>query len=395
MTFNIEQAANAMRDELIAVRRDFHQHPEIAFQEVRTAGIVAKTLAELGLEVQTGVGKTGVVGILEGDTDGPTVLVRADMDALPIHEENDVPYASKIAGKMHACGHDGHTAIALGVAKLFAAQREKISGRIKFVFQPAEEVAGGAKAMIADGVLQTLRPDVSLGLHLWNDLPLGLVGIADGPTMAGSNSFKIEITGKGGHGASPHSSLDPIVCAAQIVTAFQSIVSRNIDPFETGVISVTQMHAGDADNVIPQTAILRGTTRAFRPNIHAMIEERMRAITQGIAQSMGCKASISFFDGTKPVINDVAVTTRVREVIAPVVGEENLLLNERTMGAEDMGFFMEDIPGTYFFVGSANSTRELDYGHHHPRFDFDEEVLPLSVTLLARAVAAYVLPSAL
>jgi amidohydrolase len=360
--------AQALREELVARRRDLHQHPELAFQEVRTSGIVANELNALGMEVQTGVGKTGVIGILEGNEPGPTILVRADMDALPIHEENKTDYNSTVDGKMHACGHDGHTSIALGVAKLLSEQREQINGRVKFVFQPAEEIAGGAKAMIADGALEGPRPDVVLGLHLWNGLPVGQLGVADGPVMAGSNSFKIEIVGRGGHGANPHSTADPIVCGTQVVSAFQSIISRNVDPFESGVVSVTQFHAGDADNVIPQRAILRGTTRAFRPHIHQLIAERMQVILENTSRAMNCTASIEFYDGTRPVINHPDVSQQVREAVRPMVGENALQLNERTMGAEDMGYFMEDIPGMFFFVGSANSEMELDYGHHHPAF---------------------------
>lgn len=391
MTIDFRAEANALREELVARRRDFHRHPEIAFEEVRTAGIVAAELTALGLEVQTGVGKTGVVGILEGDKEGPTVLVRADMDALPIHEENQTDYVSTVDGKMHACGHDAHTAIGLGVAKLLNQHRDKLAGRVKFVFQPAEEIAGGAKAMIADGVLDTLTPDVSLGLHLWNSMPLGKVGVASGPVMAGSNSFKITIGGRGGHAAAPQISHDPVVCAAQIVVALQTIVSRNLDPFDTGVVSVTQVHAGDADNVIPQTAILRGTTRAFRPAVRSQIESRMVAIAESIAKAHQCTVHVEFFDGTLPVINDDAVSDTVREAIRPLLADDAMLLDERTMGAEDVGFFMQDIPGMYFFVGSANHERGLDYGHHHPRFDIDEDVLPLATALLSKAVAAYVI----
>ncbi|MDQ7035744.1 MAG: M20 family metallopeptidase, partial [Anaerolineae bacterium] len=219
MTIDFRAIAEAMREELVARRRDFHQHPETAFEEVRTAGIVAKELQQLGLEVQTGVGKTGVIGILDGDKEGPTVLVRADMDALPVTEANETDYVSQTAGKMHACGHDGHTAVALGVAKLFSQHRDKLKGRIKFVFQPAEEIGAGAKAMIADGALQNPKPDVSLGLHLWNSVPLGKVGIADGPIMAAPSIFEITIHGKGGHGAMPDETIDPLVCAAQMVMA--------------------------------------------------------------------------------------------------------------------------------------------------------------------------------
>lgn len=390
---DFKAAAEALREELVERRRDFHMHPELAFEEVRTAGIVAEELNKLGLEVQTGVGKTGVVGILEGDQDGPTVLVRADMDALPVDEANTTDYISQTPGKMHACGHDGHTAIGLGVAKLLTTHRDKIAGRVKFVFQPAEEIAAGARAMIDDGVLANPRPDVSLGLHLWNALPVGKLGVAEGAVMAASNSFTIMITGKGGHGAIPNLAVDPIACGAQIVSALQTVISRNVDPLETGVVSVTQFHAGHAQNVIPSEAMIGGTTRAYSLAVRELIIERMDSIVKNTAAAMGCTATIVWSEGTLPVVNHPEVATKVRDRLRPLVGgDDDLILDERTMGGEDVSMFMSDIPGMFVFVGSANSERELDFAHHHPRFDFDEDALPLGVAVLAEAVAAYVIP---
>jgi amidohydrolase len=386
--FKVE--AEALRDELIARRRDFHRHPELAFEEVRTAGIVAQELSRLGLEVQTGVGKTGVVAVLEGDEDGPTVLVRADMDALPILEENQLDYASTVAGKMHACGHDGHTAIALGVAKLLSGHRDRIAGRVKFVFQPAEETVGGAKAMIADGVLADPRPDVSLGLHLWNSMPLGELGVADGPVMAGSSIYTLKITGKGGHAASPNTSIDPVVCAAQIITAFQSIVSRNVNPLDGAVVSVTRLQAGTAFNIIPQEVELWGTIRTFKLEVRDLVELRMQEITDGISHAMGCTAELSITRNTMPVANNPEVSNRLRGVFRQFVSEDALNTNERTMGAEDVGMFMDDIPGMYFFLGAAVPNADAYYGHHHPKFDFDENALPLGVALMSAAVADYI-----
>lgn len=381
-----------MRPELVARRRDFHQHPELAFEEVRTAGIVAEELNRLGLEVQTGVGRTGVIGMLEGDLDGPTVLVRADMDALPIVEENDVIYASTVPGKMHACGHDGHTTIALGVAKLLAARRDKIVGRVKFVFQPAEEIVAGAKAMVEDGALETPRPDVSVGLHLWNGMTLGELGMGEGPVMAGSSTFILKITGKGGHAASPHQTVDPVVCAAQIITAFQTILSRNTNPLDSGVISVTQVLAGTAFNIIPQDVEMRGTVRTFRLDVRDLIERRMGEIAEGISTAMGCRAELEMIHNVMPVNNDATVTAHLREVFKPFVNEQAFKLDERTMGSEDVGLFMDDIPGAYFFLGAGIASRTEYYGHHHPRFDFDEDALPLGVALMSAAVASYVIP---
>lgn len=383
--------AEALREEMIAVRRDLHMHPETAFEEVRTAGIVAETLSSLGLEVQTGVGKTGVVAMLDGSDDGPTVLVRADMDALPIVEANQADYVSQTAGKMHACGHDAHTAIGLAVAKMLTKHRDQIHGRVKFVFQPAEEIASGALAMIEDGALANPRPDVSLGLHVWNSLPVGKLGVADGPTMAGSSLWSATITGKGSHGAAPHLGIDPVVCAAHIITALQSIVARNVDPMDTAVVSATQVHAGDTHNVIPQTATLTGTMRAFKTEVRDLVTKRMDAIIHGVAASLGCEAEFHIEHRTGPVVNHADVGSRLRPLFSNIVGPDNLDLTTRTMGGEDMSFFMTDVPGMFFFVGSANEARGLNYGHHHPQFDIDEDALPLGAALLATAVAEYVI----
>ncbi|MDX2076237.1 MAG: M20 family metallopeptidase [bacterium] len=385
--------AEAMREKLIALRRDFHQHPELAFQEVRTSGIVADELRKMGMEVQTGVGKTGVVAILEGDKAGPTVLVRADMDALPIHEENKTDYVSQFDGKMHACGHDGHTAIALGVAQLFVNHKENLKGRIKFVFQPAEEIGSGATAMIKDGVLENPRPDVSLGLHLWNTMPLGVLGVADGPVMAGSSSLTMTITGKGGHAAIPHDCIDPVPVAAQIILALQTIVSRNISPQESAVVSITKMSASHADNIIPEQVTLGGTMRFFRVETRDLIEKRIREIATGIATGMNCTIEFQFHHATIPVINNPNVSAKARETFKRIAPNNPMVMQEPTTGGEDMSLLMNDIPGMFFFVGSANEERGLNYGHHHPKFDFDEDVLPLSVALLASAVADYVIES--
>ena len=384
--------AAELQDDLIALRRDFHAHPELGFEEVRTAGIVAQRLTDLGLEVQTGVGKTGVVALLDGDHDGPTVLVRADMDALPIVEDLDVPFRSETSGKMHACGHDGHTAIALTVARMLTEQRERMHGRVKFVFQPAEEIAAGAAAMIADGVLHDPRPDVSVGLHLWNSLPVGTLGVADGPTMAGCDNFILILRGKGAHAATPQHSADPVLAAAHVLTALQSIVSRNVDPFDTVVLSATTLRAGEAFNVIPEYAELRGTVRYFREPARALALRRMEEVAMGIAGALGCSAELEIQPRTVPVVNDPDVSRRLRAVFEPVVGPGGLNTATRTMGAEDVGLFMTDIPGMYFFVGAQDSTQTVYYAHHHPRFSIDERALPLAAGLLATAVAEYVLP---
>ncbi|MEL6526548.1 MAG: M20 family metallopeptidase, partial [Chloroflexota bacterium] len=347
-------------------------------------------LQALGMEVQTGVGKTGVVGILEGDTDGPTILVRADMDALPIAEANQVDYLSTVDGKMHACGHDGHTAIALGVAKLFANNRDQLAGRIKFVFQPAEEIGAGAKAMVDDGVLNDPRPDVSLGLHLWNPLPVGKINVQSGPVMAGISRFEINIQGMGGHGAMPHETADPIVCASQMVLALQTIVSRNANPLESAVLSVAQVHAGTADNIIPDTARITGTFRTYTLEMRDLVCERMATIAEHTALASGCTASLDITHPGMAVNNHDDVVEKAKETWRNLGREDDFTLT-RTTASEDVGWFMDDIPGMYFLLGSGNAERDLAYPHHHPRFDFDEDVLPIGVELLSAAVASYLI----
>ena len=379
----------------IARRRDFHQHPELSFHEERTAGIVARTLRELGLDVQTGVGKTGVVGLLQGAQDGPTVLVRADMDALPIQEENATPYASQTPNVMHACGHDAHTTIALAVAELLSAHRESMRGRVKFVFQPAEEVGRGAEKMIADGVLENPKPDVALGLHVWNEVPVGSIALVDGPMMAAAGDFTIRVHGRGGHGGLPHEARDPIVAGSQIVTALQTVVSRNVYPVDVAVLSVTSFQAGDSFNVIPPTATLRGTIRAFEKANMALLSERLRQIAQGVAEALGCRAEVDVAQLTLPLVNAPEVNARLLDVFARVAPDVQIVRRYKTMAAEDMSYFLDAVPGTFFFVGSANPEKGLDYPHHHPRFDIDDEAaIPLAVKLLSAAVASYVLPDA-
>lgn len=392
MTIDFTPQIVARQNAWIERRRDLHRHPELGFQEVRTAGIVAAALNDLGLEVQTGVGKTGVVAVLDGASDGPTVLVRADMDALPIREENTTGYVSETPGVMHACGHDAHTSIALAVAELLAARRDQIAGRVKFVFQPAEEIGRGADAMIRDGALDDPAPDVALGLHLWNEQPLGTLALTEGPFMAGAGDFTIHVRGRGGHGAAPHETRDPIVAASAIVGALQTVITRSLPPVDSAVISVTSFQAGNAFNIIPPGAELRGTIRMFRPDVRDRLVTRMREIAQGVAQAYGCSAELEVQELTLPVVNDPAVTRRLRSLFARIRPDLPQRADVRTMLAEDMSYFLDAVPGAYFFVGSADAMRDLAYPHHHPRFDFDEAVIPLAVELLAAAVASYVLP---
>ena len=373
------------------LRRDFHLHPELGFREVRTGGIVAKELEALGIEVTKGVGKTGVVGLLEGAKPGPTLLLRFDMDALPIIEETGAEYASQNNGVMHACGHDGHTAIGLTVAKMLNARRDELAGTIKFCFQPSEEgnngeEVGGAEMMMRDGVLDSPKVDMTLALHLWNEKPLGWVGIARGPVMAGADIFSVKVIGKGGHGAIPNATVDPVVAAANIVNALQSIVSRNVAPLETAVVSVTTIHGGTAFNVIPQEVTLEGTIRTFDNGVRQKVVERFEQIARGVGEGMGCQIEVNIKRLTPALVNNDSVTAQVQETARRVLSESHLeTAGYITMGAEDMAFMLEKIPGCFFFIGSNDKSRHLDYGHHHPKFDFHEEALVRGAALMAAA----------
>ena len=377
--------AQALYADLITWRRDLHQHPELGFQERRTAGVIAQVLRELGLEVQTGIAETGVVALLEGGRPGRTLLLRWDMDALPIEEATGAPYASLEPGRMHACGHDGHVAIGLGVARLLHAHRAELPGRVQLVFQPAEEGLGGAQRLIDAGVLDSPRAEVALGVHLWNARPVGWMGVPDGPMMAGADVLEIEILGKGGHGATPHQTHDPVVAAAQVVSALQTIVARNTDPLATAVVSITQLRAGEAFNVIPDRAILRGTVRTFDPAVRQTVLRRIEEVAVGVSAAMGCAAQVRLTHLTPPVINDPQVAARVRAVARRLFGDEPLDETERSMVSEDMAFFLQAVPGCFVFVGSANAARGLDAAHHNPSFDFDEAALPRAVALLSAA----------
>jgi len=356
------------------LRRDFHQHPELGFQELRTASIVERELLEMGIEVTTGIAKTGVMGKLKGGRPGKTILLRFDMDALPIIELNQTNYTSQNPGVMHACGHDGHTSIGLTVARILSEQRNEICGTIKFIFQPAEEGLGGAVGMISEGVLGDPKPDYCLAMHLWNEKPVGWVSVVPGPLMAGAELFHVTITGKGGHGALPQHARDPILAAAQVITALQSIVARNVSPLQTAVVSVTKVRAGDAYNVIPQTAELWGTIRTFEPEVRKLVLQRFEEIIRGIADAMGCEVAIEQWGLTPAVVNDPGIAQIVEEIVRQN-GAILIDTTTRTMVSEDMAEFLNRIPGCFLMVGSANEDIGLSFPHHHPKFDFDEEAL--------------------
>ncbi|GCE10492.1 M20 metallopeptidase family protein [Tengunoibacter tsumagoiensis] len=374
--------------DLIATRRDFHEHPELAFEEVRTSQIVAQRLKACGLEVQTGVAKTGVVGILRGeaaDAEARTLAIRADMDALPIFELNEVDYRSQIDGKMHACGHDGHTAIALTVADILSKRRHELKGNVKFLFQPAEESIGGAHVMVEEGAMQGV--DGVIGLHLISALPLGLIGVRSGTVFASADKLIFTVHGKGGHAAMPQFSVDPVVIAAQIITALQTLISRETSPFSPAVITIAQIQAGSAFNIIPQQAQMLGTMRAYSTEHRAHLIRRIQEVASGIATAMGGSCTVKIEDGCPPCVNDPAMTQLVYGAAVATVGEHQVETGEAvlTAGSDDMGHFLNAAPGCYFIVGTQNTSKETDYPHHHPRFNIDEDALPTAVEVLTRA----------
>ena len=375
--------------ELIEVRRDLHAHPETAFREVRTSGIVAERLKALGLEARTGMGKTGVLATLKGGRPGKSVLLRADMDALPIQEENDVPYRSVNAGAMHACGHDCHTSILLGVARKLVQDATGLKGSVALCFQPAEEEGGGADAMIADGILDLAKPEAAFGLHVWQDLDLGKVGVTPGPFMAAVDEFDVTVEGKGAHAAQPQLGVDPVLCLAHMVTALQSIVSRETDPLLEVVVSVTQIHAGTAFNIIPPSATMNGTVRVFDPEVWAELPQRFERIVRGVAAAFGCKVEVRYQRHNRPTVNDPRMAALAREVAVEVVGEANVVDDLRTMGGEDFSAFLARVPGCFIAIGSRNQERGLVHGHHHPRFDVDERCLQIGAEILLRTARRF------
>lgn len=380
----------ALQPQLVEWRRHLHQRPELGFKEQLTAQFVAQKLQEWGIEHQTGIAKTGIVATISSDRPGPVLAIRADMDALPIQEENEVPYRSQHDGVMHACGHDGHTAIALGTAYYLSQHREDFAGTVKIIFQPAEEGPGGAKPMIEEGVLKNPDVDAIIGLHLWNNLPLGTVGVRSGALMAAVECFRCTILGKGGHGAIPHQTVDSVVVIAQIVNALQTIVARNVNPLESVVVTVGELHAGTAHNVIADTARMSGTVRYFNPAMDGYLGKRIEQVIGGICQSQGATYELDYWQLYPPVINDANIAELVRSVASNVVETPAGIVPEcQTMAAEDMSFFLQAVPGCYFFLGSANPDKNLAYPHHHPRFDFDEAALAMGVEIFVCGVEKF------
>jgi len=370
-----------------ALRRDFHAHPELGFQEVRTAGIVSRELHTLGLEVHSGMAGTGVMALLESAKPGPVVLVRADMDALPIVEQTGAAYSSQNPGVMHACGHDAHTAILLTVAKMLHKHRNELAGAVKFMFQPAEEGLGGAETMLSAGILEQPKVDVALGLHVWNEKPVGWFGIADGPALAGAEIFKLKVSGKGGHAAAPHLATDSLLASAQIICALQGIVARNVAPLQTAVVSVSTIHAGETFNVLPTQVEMTGTIRTFEPQVRDRVLQRFNETVRGVAEAMGCQVDIDVQRLTPATLNHKETSEHIQSIarrLFPMAQVEPA--NFVTMGSEDFAFVLEKVPGCFFFVGSANPEKGLDAAHHHPKFDIDETALVSGAALLTASI---------
>jgi amidohydrolase len=381
----------SLQPQLIEWRRRLHQKPELGFQEKLTSEFISQKLQEWDIEHQTGIAQTGIVAVIQGKIPDSRVLaIRADMDALPIQELNEVPYRSQYDGLMHACGHDGHTAIALGTAYYLQEHRQDFAGTVKIIFQPAEESPGGAKPMIQEGVLKNPDVDAIIGLHLWNNLPLGTVGVRSGALMAAVESFNCTILGKGGHAAMPHQTIDSVVVVAQIVNALQTIVARNVNPIDSAVVTIGELHAGTKRNVIADTAKMQGTVRYFNPAFKGFFMERIEQIIAGICQGHGANYNFDYWSLYPPVINDAEMAELVRSVAEEVVETPIDVVPEcQTMGGEDMSFFLQEVPGCYFFLGSANPAKNLAYPHHHPRFDFDEAALPMGVEIFVRCVEKF------
>lgn len=376
---------------VIADRRQFHENPELGFQEFETAKTVAERLQALGVEdIRTGIAVTGVTGLIHGGKGpGKVVLLRADMDALPINEENEVPYRSQVSGKMHACGHDAHTAMLMGIARVLSERKNEFAGTVKLLFQPAEEGGGGARVMIEEGVLTDPDVDAVFGMHMDQNNPVGTISTRPGPLLAAADRFYVTIKGKGGHGAHPEQTFDPIAIGAQIVTALQTIVAREIDPLQPAVCTVGALIAGEAANVIPDTAIMRGTLRSFDPGVRKHLGESVERLVTGIARAMRADVDFDYQPGYPPTVNDDAMTDLVMDVASGVVGDEGVILTEKHMGAEDFSYFLQQKPGCFFFVGSANEDKGLIWSHHHPRFDIDEESMAVGMDVMIRTVFRY------
>ena len=373
---NIHQLVSEHKALIIKMRRELHRIPETAYTEKKTSAYAADYLNSLGLEVQTGIAQYGMVGLLKTDRPGPTLMIRADMDALPLKEDTGLDFASEHEGAMHACGHDAHMAMVLGAATVFTKIKNELSGNIKFLFQPAEEGPGGAKPMVAAGVMENPTVDYSIGCHVWPDIPEGTIGVRSGPFMAAMDRFDLKIKGKGGHGAMPHLCTDALEVGTQVVNALQRIASRQTDPLEPTVVTVGTFHAGTAFNIIPGEAVLSGTTRTFNPETWKTWEARLEKVVRGVCESMGVDFELKYSQGYPVTINDESAAEVVRRCAAKVVGEDRVVEPQKTMGGEDFAFYAQKSKGCFFALGVG---REGAVPVHNPKFDFNEDVLLLGM----------------
>lgn len=389
-SYPVRPAIAARFAQMVTMRRDLHRHPELGFQEVRTSGVVAEHLTQAGVSFRAGIAKTGIAATLAGRSgSGRTLLFRADMDALPIEEETGAEYASVHPGTMHACGHDGHTTILLQALLAARDGAVAVGPDVRYIFQPAEEGPGGALPMIEAGVLGSPRVEAAFGLHLWNFLPAGKVAVTSGPFMAAADEFEIRVLGRGGHGAYPHEAIDAVVVAAHLVVALQTLVSRNTNPLESAVVSIGSFHGGSAFNVLAEEVTLRGTLRSFDTAVRSTLIARLREVISGTAATFGARAEFDFIDGYPATVNDPAMADFVADIAAEVVGRENVIRDLVSMGGEDMAYFLREVPGCFFFLGSMDAERNLDAAHHNPRFDFDEGVMPLGAEIFLRIQERY------
>lgn len=391
MLNSIKHDVAKLKGTMISLRRDFHKYPELGMREKRTAEIIARWLGDLGLIVQTGVGKTGVVGLLEGANAGKTVLLRADMDALPIREMNQVAYKSTNDGVMHACAHDGHMAILLAAAEILHGCREHFAGNIKFVFQPGEEGYAGAKLMIEDGVLQAPGVDAAFALHLMSNLPLGSVAVCPGPAMAAMDSFTLGVHGKGAHAAMPESGADAIFMSAEVIGSLQSLVSRETPPTTPLVIHVGTIQGGDAFNIVADYVELKGTVRTHDQGLRETIPGRIQRIGSGVTSALRGTCDLDYQPVYPPVVNDLSMTELVKGVGAQVVGPRQVLDAQPMMTSDDMAFFLEQVPGCYFLVGAGNPDKGLNRPAHNARFDFDEDALLTGAEMMVRVALTYLM----
>ncbi|HRF10851.1 MAG: putative hydrolase YxeP [Candidatus Accumulibacter phosphatis] len=375
--------------ELAVIRRDLHAHPELAFNELRTSELVARELTRYGLEVDCGLASTGVIGILRKGNSPRAIGLRADMDALPLHEKNDFPHRSRNEGRMHACGHDGHTTILLGAARYMAEHRDDLDfdGTVYFIFQPAEESEGGAEVMIAEGLFEKFPMDAVFGLHNWPGIPVGEMAVMPGPVMAGTCTFEISVRGQGCHAAMPHQGVDTLVASSHLMLALQTVVARNVHPCESAVLSITQMHAGEAWNVIPDDAVLRGTIRSFNVETQNLVERAIERLCHGIASAFGAQIAVQFDHRYPPTVNSAAETEVCRRVASELLGADQVREKELpSMGAEDFAYMLHKKPGCYVWLGNGPGTGGCTL--HNPHYDFNDKILPLGVSYWVRLVEA-------